>query len=117
MSGDSYNFGNVVNMHGGQGNTGMSFGGGAAAGPALSPAAERALLELLPLVQELRTRVPQVAVQRIDESLPALSADAAVSPEQRYNALTAVAGIAATVGAIGQPVVEAVSALLGLLGG
>ncbi|GGV78026.1 MULTISPECIES: hypothetical protein [Streptomyces] len=38
-----------------------------------------------------------------------------VPPQQRHRALTAVAGIAATVGAVGRPVAEAVDRVLSLI--
>ncbi|WP_374776328.1 hypothetical protein OG756_29755 [Streptomyces sp. NBC_01310] len=119
MSGDNNTyFGNVVNMHDGTGNTGMVIHGGAPVGSTPSdPALEEAVRELLALLRELRAQVPRAAAQRIDESLPAITADPAVSSVERYNALTAVAGIAATVGAIGQPVLDAVRTLLALVGG
>jgi len=48
---------------------------------------------------------------------PALTTDPGAAPQERHRALMAVAGIAATVGAVGQPALEAVNRILGLLGG
>jgi len=39
-----------------------------------------------------------------------------VQPQERHRALMAVAGIAATVGTLGQPVLEAVNRILRLVG-
>lgn len=59
MSGDSYYFGDNVNMHGGRGNTGIVKNqAGAANTAAVSPALQSAVEELLQLVEELRDRVP-----------------------------------------------------------
>ncbi len=116
MSGDNYYFGDTVNMHGGRGNTGIVKHQAAPADAAVSPALQQAVAELLRLVQELRASVPPASAQALDDSLPDITADAAVPPQQRHRALLAVAGIAATVGAVGQPVVEAVNRILALLG-
>ncbi|WP_406183837.1 hypothetical protein [Streptomyces sp. NBC_01006] len=117
MSGDSYYFGRTVNMHGGTHNTGMVNHDpeSAAACPA-DPALAEAVRELVALLEELREQVPPLTARSIDDALPALSADSgAAPPEERHRALMAVAGIAATVGAIGQPVLDAVRAVLELL--
>ncbi|MEE1802909.1 hypothetical protein PUR57_30240 [Streptomyces sp. JV176] len=118
MSGDSYYFGDNVNMHGGQGNTGIVKNQVAATdSAAVSPALRSAVEELLQLVGELRDRVPPASAQSIDDSLPDISAAAADAPPQdRHRALMAVAGIAATVGVVGQPVLDAVNKILELLG-
>ncbi|MFD8027095.1 hypothetical protein [Streptomyces lavendulae] len=104
--------GDTVNMYGGQDNKGIVHHH--AAPPARSP--EQAVRELLALLAELRAQVPAESARYIDSALPAITADPAVAPEERHRALLAVAGIAATVGAVGVPVVEAVRALLALLG-
>ncbi|MFJ1620662.1 hypothetical protein ACIODX_09850 [Streptomyces sp. NPDC088190] len=117
MSGDSYYFGDNVNMHGGRGNTGIVKNqAGAANTAAVSPALQSAVEELLQLVEELRDRVPPASAQAIDESLGDISADDTAPPQDRHRALIAVAGIAATVGAVGQPVLDAVNKILDLLG-
>ncbi|WP_329196402.1 hypothetical protein [Streptomyces sp. NBC_01435] len=117
MSGDSYYFGDNVNMHGGRGNTGIVKNLAAAVdAAAVSPALQSAVEELLQLVGELRDRVPSASAQAIDESLGDISADDAAPPQDRHRALMAIAGIAATVGAVGQPVLDAVNKILELLG-
>ncbi|MEU6555688.1 hypothetical protein ABZ915_36380 [Streptomyces sp. NPDC046915] len=116
MSGDNYYFGDSVTMHGGQGNTGIVKNQPAPAAPAASPELEAAVRELVALIAELRTQVAPASAQAIDDSLPAITADPAAPAQQRHGALMAVAGIAATVGAVGQPVVEAVNKILQLLG-
>ncbi|MES9506797.1 hypothetical protein ABWJ92_10345 [Streptomyces sp. NPDC000609] len=118
MSGDSYYFGDNVNMHGGRGNTGIVKNQAVPANTAaVSPALQSAIEELLQLVEELRDRVPPASAQAIDESLGDISADDdAAPPQDRHRALMAVAGIAATVGVVGQPVLDAVNKILDLLG-
>ncbi|UFR02990.1 hypothetical protein KBP30_18175 [Streptomyces sp. Go40/10] len=117
MSGNNYYYGDNVNMYGGQGNTGIvkTQTGAGAAGP--DPALVAALAELHRQIAELRALVPAPSAQLLEESLPALSAEAAVPAQERHRALMAIAGIAATVGAVGRPVAQAVQAVVGLLGG
>ncbi|MFC8871125.1 hypothetical protein ACFUAC_26295 [Streptomyces sp. NPDC057148] len=117
MSGDNYYFGDSVSMHGGFGNTGIVKNQAAPAGAEASPALEAAIQQLVELVGELRAQVPPASAQSIDDCLPDIAAPTGVEPQQRHRALMAVAGIAATVGAVGQPVVEAVNSVLALLGG
>ncbi|MEU1514748.1 hypothetical protein ABZ490_21715 [Streptomyces sp. NPDC005811] len=109
-----HHYGDNVNMYGGTGNTGMIKNQGAAT-PA-SPELEAAVRELLALLGELRARIPAASARALDESLPALTADAAAPAQERHRALLAVAGIAATIGAVGQPVLEAVNRVLALIG-
>ncbi len=117
MSGGSYHFGDSVTLHGGFGNTGIVKRDGAVADvPTVSPALRAAVQELLRLVEDLRDGLPLSSVQALDDSLPAVTADATVPPEDRHRALMAVAGIAATVGTIGRPVLDAVNHILQLLG-
>ena len=116
MSGDNYYFGDNVSMHGGFGNTGIVKNHAAPAGTEASPALEAAIRQLVELVQELRAQVPPASAQSIDDCLPDITTAPGTQP-QRHRALMAVAGIAATVGAVGQPVVEAVNSVLALLGG
>ncbi|MEU8682433.1 hypothetical protein [Streptomyces sp. NPDC048611] len=105
--------GDHVTLHGGSGNVGID----KRVTPAPeSPAVQEALRELLSLVQELRAQVPQAGAAALDDSLPALRTGANVPPQERHRALYAVAGIAATFGALGVPLVEAVNKVLGLMG-
>ncbi|MEU1008310.1 hypothetical protein [Streptomyces sp. NPDC005890] len=115
MSGNNYYYGDNVNMYGGQGNQGIVKNQAAAVGQ--DPALVAALAELHRMIAELRAQVPAASARLLDESLPALSTDAAVPAQERHRALMAIAGIAATVGAVGQPVAQAVQAVIGLLGG
>ncbi|MGW2705114.1 hypothetical protein [Streptomyces sp. NPDC001340] len=117
MSSNNYYYGDNVNMYGGQDNKGIvktQVGGGA---EQLNPALVAALAELHRMIGELRAQVPGPSAQLLDESLPAISADTAVPAQERHRALMAVAGIAATVGAVGQPVAEAVRMVLGMISG
>ncbi|RKN37477.1 hypothetical protein [Streptomyces hoynatensis] len=117
MSGDQHYYfgsGDHVTMHGGSGNVGID----KRVTPAqeLPPAVQEALGELLTLIAELRAQVPPVSAEALDDSLPALRAEADVPPRERHRALLAVAGIASTIGALGAPIVEAVNKVLSLLG-
>ncbi|MFD7081333.1 hypothetical protein ACFYXV_16935 [Streptomyces sp. NPDC002181] len=117
MSGDNHYYGRTVNMHGGTHNTGMVNNGpeAAPAGP-VDPALADAVRELVALLAELREQVSPLTARSIDDALPALTAGSdAAPPQERHRALIAVAGIAATAGAIGQPVLDAVRAVLELL--
>jgi hypothetical protein len=116
MTSSNHYYGDNVNMYGGQGNQGI-VRNYAAAGPAQDPALTAALAELHRLIAELRTQVAAPDARLLDDSLPALSPDAAVPAQERRGALMAIAGIASTVGTIGQPVAEAVRAIIGMISG
>ncbi|MEU6245569.1 hypothetical protein [Streptomyces sp. NPDC047024] len=120
MTGNSYHYGDNVNIHGGRGHQGIvktQIGSDASA--RVDPAVLAALAELHAQIVELRAQpqVPRASAAILDEVLPALSDTAAVPPQERHRALVAIAGVAATVGAVGQPVAQAVQAVVGLLGG
>jgi hypothetical protein len=117
MSGDNYYFGDNVTMHGGRNNTGMIKNSGTSDTQEVPPALTEALAELHHLLQDLRAQVPPASVQAIDDSLPSITTDAPVPQQERHRALMAVAGIAATVGTVGRPVLEAVNKILDLVGG
>ncbi|QTE00173.1 hypothetical protein [Streptomyces cyanogenus] len=116
MTGNNYYYGDNVNMYGGQGNQGI-VRNQVTPGAEPDPALVAALAELHRMIVELRAQVPAASARLLDESLPALGTDAAVPAQERHRALMAIAGIAATVGAVGQPVAQAVQAVVGLLGG
>ncbi|MFF0555556.1 hypothetical protein ACH4ZU_29920 [Streptomyces sp. NPDC020472] len=102
MAGDNY-YGDVVNMHGGHGNQGIVHHHS-------SPEAERLLAEVLARVEELRGQVtPEVA-----EELDGASAALAV-PQTRQGGLAVLRAVAATAGAVGQPLLDAVRAALELV--
>jgi len=109
VSGDS------VNMYGGTNNTGIIKNQYSGAAQPVPRALLESIEELSRLLQELRDQVEPATVQVIDDSLPVISSQAS-APQERHRALIAVATIAATVGALGQPVVEAVNRVLELLG-
>lgn len=111
--GDHYYFGDSVTMHGGRHNTGMVKN---TAPAAMDPELRTAIEALTAHLRRLRPEVPPLGVQTIDESLEVLAPDAVVQPQARTRALMAVAGVAATAGALGTPVLEAVNAVLQLLG-
>ncbi|GLF95349.1 hypothetical protein [Streptomyces yaizuensis] len=114
--GTNHYYGNTVNMHGGTGNTGMvNARTGPIGTPAAAPALEEAVQELLTLLRELRANVPPLSARSLDEAVPALEAGADAEPQERHRALMAVAGIAATAGTLGLPVLDAVRLVLELL--
>ena len=118
MSGGDQHFylgsGDHVTMHGGAGNVGIDKR--VTPPQEVPPALQEALGELLTLLRELRPQVPEASAEALDDSLPALRTDTAVQPQERHRALLAVAGIAATIGALGVPVVEAINKCLELMG-
>ncbi|MFB8203755.1 hypothetical protein [Kitasatospora purpeofusca] len=117
MSGDHFH-GDVVNMIGGTGNRGIVHHHAPGADSVrATDELTRAVQELITLLGELRNDVAPMAAESIDEALPAIVVGPQAVPRERHQALMAVAGIAATVGAVGVPVVEAVQRVLGLLGG
>ncbi|WP_225831944.1 hypothetical protein [Streptomyces sp. NK08204] len=105
-AGDSYHYGDQVNVHGSH-NIGMI--------KYQSADAHQQIGQLVDLVTRLRGQVPEAAVQVIDENLPLL-ADGTRTPQDRYRALIALSTIAQTVGEVGRPVTEAVRRVLQLLG-
>ncbi|MDI5964031.1 hypothetical protein [Streptantibioticus silvisoli] len=106
--------GDHVTMHGGSGNTGIDKR--VTPAPELPQPVQEALRELFVLVLALRTQVTPAGATALDDSLPALRAEANVQPQERHRALLAVAGVAATIGTVGVPVVEAINKVLELLG-
>ncbi|MFD7921377.1 hypothetical protein ACFV3R_19380 [Streptomyces sp. NPDC059740] len=116
MSGDNYHFGDSVTVNGGRGNIGMIKNQSAPAGSQQQPELQEALGELRRLLTELRGQVSPVSAEAIDESLPDIGDEGEVQPRARHRALLAVAGIAATVGEVGRPALEAVNKVLELLG-
>ena len=117
MSGDNYHFGDSVTMNGGRNNTGIVKNQAPAPAAESDPALEQAVRELALVVRELRDQLGGVDAELIDEALPALDGGAATPPQQRHRALIALAGIATTVGAVGQPALEAVNRVLALVSG
>ncbi|WP_328383463.1 hypothetical protein OHS81_07030 [Streptomyces sp. NBC_00400] len=113
MSGDNYYFGDSVTMKNGRENIGMVKNTGPAA---TDPELRSAMTELTTQLRHLRAEVSPLGAQTIDESLPVLAPDAVVQPQVRTRALMAIAGVAATAGALGAPIVEAVNRILQLLG-
>ncbi|WP_328489365.1 hypothetical protein [Streptomyces zaomyceticus] len=111
MSDTTNNYGNVVNVNGGQGNVGINYGTvGATPDDRLRAAVE----ELTRLLQDLRPHLSPEQAQTVDEALPELTPDRAAL-RQRGLVLASVAQIAAAVGAVGQPVVDALGQLIALL--
>jgi hypothetical protein len=113
MSTNHY-YGDNVNMHGGHHNTGIVKNQTAPAAP-VSAELQAAIQKLFDLVEELRSQVPPASTRAIDDSLPDIAVDSTAPAQERHRALMAVASIAATVGAVGQPVIEAVNKILALL--
>ncbi|MGW2305684.1 hypothetical protein [Streptomyces sp. NPDC001809] len=112
MSGDTTNnHGTMISMEGGQGNVGINYGTvGGGADDRLRVAVE----ELTRLLQGLRPHLSAEQAQTVDEALPELTPDRAAL-RQRGLVLASVAQIAAAVGTVGQPVVDALGRLIALL--
>ncbi|MFB7606050.1 hypothetical protein [Streptomyces gardneri] len=119
MSGDNYNFGDVVNIHDGSGHQGIVHNYAAAPQP---PTLDEALRTVVTLMRELRAEVGPEGQRAFDDALPVLAADAtdvagtAVEVPGRRRALITVAGIAALLGTVGTPLLDAARAALELLG-
>ncbi len=116
MSGNSYYYGDNVNMHGTHNSTGMVKHQTGAA-EQLPPAVVAAIGELHRMIEEVRTRLDGPDAELIDESLRALDASAAVPTQERRRALMTVAGVAGALGTVGQPVADAVRAVIEMLAG
>ncbi|MDF6023076.1 hypothetical protein [Streptomyces sp. JH34] len=116
MAGDTYHWGDSVAINGGSNHTGIDkrHVTSSAAG---HPAEELrvALAELTRLLQDLRPRLEAIDAEVIDGSLAELESGTS-DPQRQRGILLTLAGIAATVGAVGQPVAEIISQLLPLVG-
>jgi len=75
-----------------------------------------ALLEIIRMAQELRGQVSVADCQVIDESVEVLSHRDTVNQGSLRRALGNIAGIAALVGEVGVPVIEAVRKVVTALG-
>ncbi|RSS79988.1 hypothetical protein [Streptomyces sp. WAC06614] len=115
MSGDSYHYGDVVNVHGGHHHVGIQHHAAPAAPAPLPEEQRRAVEELVRLLERHRDEVAAEDQEELDGALPVIaSGDRPVA--ERRRALRRVAGIAATTAALGTPVVELVNGILTLLG-
>ncbi|MFD9336651.1 hypothetical protein ACFWBF_19980 [Streptomyces sp. NPDC060028] len=103
---------NNVTMHGGTNNTGMVKN--AARRPPWAPELRSAIAALTKQLRHLRAEASPLGARTIDESLPVLAPNAVVQPQAC--ALLTVAGVAATAGSLGVPIVETVNRILQLLG-
>ncbi|MCX5391640.1 hypothetical protein [Streptomyces sp. NBC_00094] len=122
MAGDNYGGGDQVNIFGGTAHTGIVHHHVAA-----QPTLEEALRAVVALMRELRAEVAPEDRGAFDEALPVLAADVLAAPapavdapadaqQTRRRALVTVAGIAAVLGTVGTPLLEAARAALELLG-
>jgi hypothetical protein len=106
-------YGPVANVNGGQGNVGFNYG--TVGGPAPDPELRAAVEDLTRTLADLRRHLTPEQDRTVEEALPALTPDRAALRE-RGLVLASVAQIAAAVGAVGEPVVNAVGRLIALLG-
>ncbi|MFH9727217.1 hypothetical protein ACH4M4_30250 [Streptomyces sp. NPDC017254] len=113
MSDTTNNYGPVVNMNGGHQNIGINNGTVGAATP--DDELRTAVAELTRLLLELRPHLTPDQDRTLEQALPELTPDRETL-RGRGLVLANVAQIAAAVGAVGQPVAEAVGRLLQLLG-
>ncbi|QNP72583.1 hypothetical protein IAG44_26255 [Streptomyces roseirectus] len=102
-----FQVGDVVNVYGGSGNVGKIQNTYQSAGDP-----QAAFREMLAAVQVLRERVSSEDRETIDASLRVIGEEGA-EPGVVRRALTAIVGVAAVVGEVGVPVVEAVRRVLG----
>lgn len=110
MSGNAYNIsGDSVVQFGGHDNIGKIVN--------QAPADPRAALEeVIRLAEALRGRVPPADAQVIDKSVGVLRYGDALDHNTLRRALGNIGGIAALVGQVGVPVIEAVRSFLSALG-
>ncbi|MFJ8661154.1 hypothetical protein [Streptomyces sp. NPDC093795] len=87
----------------------------AAPTPAAAADLERAVRQLLPLLQELREQLPPLAARTVEAAEGEL--DGSAGPEARRTALERVGGIAETAGTVGAPALAVILQILALLGG
>ncbi|MCX5014462.1 hypothetical protein OG765_26240 [Streptomyces sp. NBC_00555] len=114
MTGGNH-YGDVVNMNQGTGNTGIVKYQSPTVAPQLPADQREAIEKLVRLLEELRGQIPPGSAETVDGSLRAI-ASADSTPQERHGALMTVAGVAAVIGPLAQPVVDAVQAILRLLG-
>ncbi|MFH7596444.1 hypothetical protein WDV06_15265 [Streptomyces racemochromogenes] len=107
------NYGPQAFMDGGQGNVGINYG--VVGAPVQDPELRARVEELTRLLVELRGHLTPEQVRTVEEVLPELAGDRQALRE-RGLVLARVAQIAAVVGAVGQPVGEALGRLLDLIG-
>ncbi|MEU0406172.1 hypothetical protein ABZ318_39480 [Streptomyces sp. NPDC006197] len=110
MTGDNNYYGDAVNIHGGRGHTGIVHHHHAP-----QATLEETLRAVVELARALRGAVPEEDRASIDDALPVLTDGPAAEPAARRRSLMALAAVAATVGAIGQPLLDSVRAALELI--
>ncbi|MEU7604141.1 hypothetical protein AB0B78_15465 [Streptomyces sp. NPDC040724] len=109
-------YGDVVNIHGGTHHIGIVKNQSPTIAPQLPADQREAIAELVRLLDGLRDRMPPGGAETVDGSLRAIgSADS--TPQERRSALMAVAGVASLIGTVAQPVGDAVTVILQLIGG
>ncbi|WP_369145073.1 hypothetical protein [Streptomyces sp. R44] len=108
-SGNHHYYGDAVNINGGQGHTGIVHH------HAPQASLEETLRAVVELARALRGEVPEEDRSSIDDALPVLAAGPSAEAGSRRRSLMALAAVAATVGAIGQPLLDSVRAALELL--
>ena len=111
MTGGKYHFGDEVNINGGDGHTGIVHNHYA---PQAS--LEETLRAVVELARALRGEVSDEDRASIDDALPVLVTGPSAEPTTRRRSLMALAAIAATVGTVGQPLLDSIRAALELLG-
>lgn len=116
MSDTSNYYGDVVNVNNGEKVVGIVHGDVTYNGGPAQDAELRAIVaDLNRLLMALRPELTPDQAQTVENALPALTPDRAALRE-RGMILASVSQIAATVGEVGKPVLEALGRLLPLLG-
>lgn len=116
MSDTSNYYGDVVNVNGGEKVIGINHGAVVHHdGTVQDTELRAAVTHLIRLLEDLRPELTPDQAQTVENALPALTADRDALRE-RGMTLASVSQIAATVGEVGRPVMEALGRLLALLG-
>ncbi|WP_030749296.1 hypothetical protein [Streptomyces sp. NRRL F-5135] len=116
MSDISHYYSDVVNVNNGEKVIGINHGTVVHNdGTAQDAELQAAVTDLRGLLKDLRPELTPEQAQTVENALPALTPDRAALRE-RGMTLASVSQIAATVGEVGRPVMDALGRLLALLG-
>lgn len=114
MAGDHYH-GDVVRMENTTNSVGIDKRTVVVGGAAGAPELERAVQELLPLLQDLRGRLQPLAARTVEAAEAEIGGSS--DPEVRRTALERVGGILESVGTVGAPALALIHQILTMLGG
>ncbi|MFJ5827847.1 hypothetical protein [Streptomyces sp. NPDC093089] len=115
MTGGDHYYGDVVRMENTTHSVGIDKRTVVNAGSAAGAELERAVQELLPLLQELRGQLQPLAARTVEAAEAEIGGSA--DPAVRRTALERVGGILESVGTAGAPALALVHQILSMLGG